>query len=260
MSELHALLDFENVQPSLIELGVLAPGFTKVWLFHGPRELKRAKKLEAADNRITLVARSAEGPNSLDFHLTFYLGYVAAKHPDARMVVVSNDRDYDPMIKHAQGLGFTVQRVGRPSLPSKAAKPAATKKAVPVAKAASIRKAAPPKPPIAKKAAAKKAAVKKAPAKKVAAKKAAIPKPPPSKAATQPKAATASDDKTFTRIKNGLIKMGNKPQAPRKLKSFLSHVGAQLGKGSTAEQIDAMVKKLEKTGAVRIAADLVSYT
>ena len=60
-----------------------------------------------------------------------------------------------------------------------------------------------------------------------------------------------------TRIKNGLAKMGDK--APHKLKSFQRHVEAQLGKGSTAEQIDAVLQKLEKAGVVHIAGDLVLY-
>ena len=38
MKELHALVDFENVQPSLEALAKLAPGFTDVWLFHGPHQ------------------------------------------------------------------------------------------------------------------------------------------------------------------------------------------------------------------------------
>jgi hypothetical protein len=41
MKELHALVDFENVQPSLEALAKLAPGFTDVWLFHGPNEAKK---------------------------------------------------------------------------------------------------------------------------------------------------------------------------------------------------------------------------
>lgn len=52
--------------------------------------------------------------------------------------------------------------------------------------------------------------------------------------------------------------MGNK--APHKLKPFLRHVGALLGKGSTAEQIDAVVAKLEAAGGVRVAGDLVLYS
>lgn len=256
MSELHALLDFENFQPTLDELNDLAPGFTDVWLFHGSHQHKSAKKFETLHSAVTLVPSSGKGPNALDFHLTFYLGYVAAKHPEARMVVVSNDKDYDPMIRHAQILGFTVQRVGRTALPSKPAKPVATPKAVPVAKAAPAKKAAPPKPPVAKKAATKKVAVKNAPAKKVTAKKVAIPKSPAAKVAARPKAVSV-EAKEFTRIKNGLAKMGSK--APRKFKSFLSHVKAQLGKASSAAQVDAMVQKLENAGLVHIAGDLVLY-
>ncbi len=51
--------------------------------------------------------------------------------------------------------------------------------------------------------------------------------------------------------------MGSK--APQKVKPFLRHVGALLGKGSTAEQIDAMVAKLEAAGSVWSIGDEVVY-
>lgn len=270
MKELHALVDYENVQPTFEDLVKLAPGFTDVWLFHGPHQAKRAQQMAAAHNGVTLVPRSGKGPNALDFHLTFYLGYVAAKHPDAHLVVVANDRGYDPMIAHARLLEFTVKRVGHKAKPSKAVKcpaklavkpavkvlaPAAANKPAPAAKARSApaKKAALVKAPVA----VKKPVVKKAPVKKSATKKSVSPKPPAVKVVAQPEAPMSPDSKEFTRIKNGLAKMGNK--APHKLKSFLRHVGAQLGKGSTAEQIGAMVRKLENAGAVRIAGDLVLY-
>lgn len=69
---------------------------------------------------------------------------------------------------------------------------------------------------------------------------------------------SSPEAKTLTRIQKGLVKMGSK--APTKLKPFLRRVGALLGKGSTAEQIDAMVAKLEKAGAVRVAGDAVLYS
>ncbi|MDO9358211.1 MAG: PIN domain-containing protein [Polaromonas sp.] len=295
MNEVHALLDFENVQPSLEELEVLAPGLTKIWLFHGPHQNKRAEKVEAADSRVTLVPRSAPGPNSLDFHLTFHLGYAAAKHPEARLMVVSNDKDYDPMILHAQTLGFTVSRVGHGPAPKvgktaarpvvkKAAKakaspapsaPPAPKKAAkaPAAVVAKISvtpaKVNPPKksavaktPPAAKKAAAKKTPAKKVAAKKAVlknnvAKKVVLSKQAASRTSGQVKPPPLAEDKGFLRIKKGLVKMGNK--APHKHKSFLKHVGAQLGKDSTTEQVEAMVRRLEKAGLVRIAGDLVLY-
>ncbi len=105
MKEVHALMDFENVQPSLealAKLAKLAPGFTDVWLFHGPHQAKQAQAFAASHARVVLVPRSGQGPNALDFHLSFYLGYVAAKHPDAELVVAANDKGYDPMLAHAR--------------------------------------------------------------------------------------------------------------------------------------------------------------
>jgi hypothetical protein len=250
---------------------------------------KRQAQLADAHSRVTLVPRSGSGPNALDFHLSFYLGYVAAKHPLAELVVVANDKGYDPMIAHARLLGFTAKRVGYKAKPAPVVKVAPAKKAVAVKVPAPAKRAATPAAPAkasAKKASAKKAAAKKvpavkaptpkAPAKKAAAKKATpqqaaakkvAPKPPakkvptPAKAkpvAAAPAAAPSPDAKTLARIQKGLIKMGNK--APHKLKPFLRLVGALLGKGSTAGQIDAVVAKLEGAGVVRVAGDLVLYS
>lgn len=280
MKELHALVDFENVQPTMDELSKLAPGFTDVWLFHGPHQAKQAQQLAATHDRVTLVPRSGNGPNALDFHLSFYLGYVAAKHPDAHMVVVANDKGYDPMIAHARMLEFTVKRVGhkaKPAAVSKVVKPAVKKstvaaKAAPVKQKAPAKVAAPAKkpvskPPVAKSVTAKKAAVqqpaakksaaKKTPVKKAAVKKAPIAKTQSSKVVVPAKAAVPPEVKEFTRIKKGLAKMGDK--APHKLKSFLRHVGALIGKNPNAEQIDAVVEKLEQEKVVRVAGDLVLY-
>lgn len=290
MKALHALVDFENVQPTLEELAKLAPGFTNIWLFHGPHQVKQSQQLAAEHRGVTLVPRSGNGPNALDFHLSFYLGYVAAKHPNAHLVVVANDKGYDPMIAHARMLDFTVKRVGHKAKSTPKAKVVQpdVKKLPPAAKVAPVKTAAPAKVlepakktlvkvrtaklPAEKKAAAKKAVVKqsvakKTPAKKVLVKKSAIPMAPAQKVltpkakaqkvVTPAKAVVTPDIKEFNRIKTGLAKMGNK--VPHKLNSFLRHVGAQLGKGSTTEQIDAMVQKLEQAKVVHVAGDVVLY-
>ena len=132
MKEIHALVDFENVQPTLEVLDKLAPGFTDVWLFHGPHQNKRVQQLADARSRVTLVPSSGQGKNALDFHLSFYLGYVAARHPQAELVVVANDKGYDPMIVHARLLGFTAKRVGFKAKPAPVAKATPAKKAVAV--------------------------------------------------------------------------------------------------------------------------------
>lgn len=261
MNKLNALVDFENVQPTLDELAKLAPDFTEIWLFHGPHQAKQAQQLEAAEARVTLVPRSGRGPNALDFHLSFHLGFMAAKHPDSQLVVVANDKGYDPMIAHARMLGFAVKRVGHKAKLSAAVRPA-VKKAAPASPSAPAKKTIPVKA----RAPAKKATTttvasqppaKKTSAKKVPTKKAASAKAPALKVVGRPKASAPLEPKEFTRIKKGLAKMGDK--APHKLSSFLRHLKSLLGKDSTAEQIDAVVQKLEQANVVRVAGDLVLY-
>lgn len=277
------------MQPTLEELAKLAPEFTDLWLFHGPHQTKHAQQLADAHSRVTLVPRSGSGPNALDFHLSFYLGYFAAKHPLAELVVVANDKGYDPMIAHTKLLGFIAKRVGYKAKPTSVAKVAPAKKAVAVKALALTKNAATPAAPakaVAKKAPVKKVATAKVPASKTptpkaptkeatakkatpqqAASKKVAPKPPAKKVPTSAKAklvvvapaeSSSLDAKTLDRIRNGLTKMGNK--APNRLKPFLRHVGALLGKGSTAEQIDAVVAKLEAAGVVRVTGDLVLYS
>lgn len=284
MKELHALVDFENVQPSLEALAKLAPGFTDVWLFHGPRQDKQAQAFAASHERVTLVPHSGKGKNALDFHLSFYLGYVAARHPAAHLVVVANDKGYDSMIGHAKVLGFTVTRVGftakkapavRTAAPAKQplATKAAARKVAPTAKPAPAKKAAAAKTPVpAKKVPAKKAALKQAPAKKAPARKVPATKavagsahakkpaakvPAPAKNTALPKPVGTIEAKELDRIKKGLAKMGDK--RPHKLKSFLRHVESMLGKGSTPAAVEAVVQKLERENLVRIVGDLVLY-
>ena len=76
MKELHALVDFENVQPSLEALAKLAPGFTDVWLFHGPHQAKQAQAFAASHARKgwevltdAVIRQVAEGPHPVVFML-----------------------------------------------------------------------------------------------------------------------------------------------------------------------------------------------
>ncbi|WP_234263472.1 PIN domain-containing protein [Hydrogenophaga sp. NFH-34] len=219
MSELHVLVDFENVQPTMDDLIALAPELKDVWLFHGPTLAKRAAKVKGDDARVTLVPHSGKGKNALDFHLTFYLGYLAAKRTEPRLLVVSNDQGYDSMLDHAKSQGLEASRVGFKGKEKPAAKKvAAARKAVslekPLAAPVPAKKAAAKKPPakkvaaktpapatpatpatkknVAKKVAAKKAAAKQVPAKAVPAKKTAAKKAAPKKAPAQKSTAVSS--------------------------------------------------------------------
>lgn len=109
--KVHLLVDWENVQPAGETLKALVPESTDAWLFHGPHQ-----KVDTSSHRsifpdgLTLVPRSGVGKNALDFQLTYYVGYISARQPDATFVVVSNDQGYDPMLEHARELGFKARR------------------------------------------------------------------------------------------------------------------------------------------------------
>jgi hypothetical protein len=295
MKEQHLLVDYENVQPSIDDLLKLAPKLTDVWLFHGPNQVKRAQQLQAAHERVTLVPHSGKGKNALDFHLSFYLGYVAAKHPAASLVVVANDKGYDSMIAHAKDLGFTASRVGfkakkvvaakkttaAPAPAKKVAAPAKKKpvtaapapaaaKAVPAKKtakkAAPAKKAVPAKPlpkasptpkPVVKAVPAQTPAGKKSPTKKATTKTAPAKRAPAKKAAA-PAAPKVSDaDKAFARAKTALTKMGK--NRPTKFAALLRHLKSIVGQGASEADADALSHRLEQAKVLQVVGGLVLY-
>jgi NTP pyrophosphatase (non-canonical NTP hydrolase) len=282
----HVLLDYENVQPSDAELRALVPDAGQVWVFHGPHQHEVEKRFASFGTGATAVPISKSGKNALDFHLSFYMGYIASRNPNLKMVVVANDKGYEPMLEHAKAMGFVVRRQphGEVKAPAKktaakkvAAKEAPAKKAA--AKKAAARKSA-AKPVATKKAVAKNAApapvAKRTPAQKVLpAKKSARAKQVGTKggvgaarkAATIPisvealgtgaaiaspsaiRSATVSDS-DIKKITENLRKVGvNRPTKPAALRRLLkSLLAAETGDAS----IEAALGKLVAAGTVAI--------
>ncbi len=110
--ETHVLVDWENVQPRDADVRALVPDVTDLWIFHGPNQKRVAAHHASFGERATMVPISRTGKNALDFHLSFYMGYIASRRPDARFVVLSNDKGYGPMLDHAADLGFAARAVG----------------------------------------------------------------------------------------------------------------------------------------------------
>jgi len=113
----YFLVDFENVQPP--DLGLLGdPGY-RVKLFHGPHQNKLdmdvVKALQPLGDRVEYIQSDRHGKNALDFHVAFYIGRLLEKHQangkTARFVVVSKDRDFDPLLSHVRSLGYAARQV-----------------------------------------------------------------------------------------------------------------------------------------------------
>ena len=139
----HLLVDWENVQPKGDELKTLVPEGTDVWLFHGPHQTVDPTGHEQVYGveQVTRVPRTGAGRNALDFQLAYYVGYISARQPEGRFVVVSNDKGYEPMLEHATELGFDAQRCGFRRVPIP---PAAS--AVPIAQKSATLPPPPPAP------------------------------------------------------------------------------------------------------------------
>jgi hypothetical protein len=100
------LLDYENVQPTDTELRALVPDAGQVWVLHGPRQRQVEKRFASFGANVTAVPTSKTGKNALDFHLSFHTGYIASRRQASAMVVVANDKGYEPMLEHAKAMGF----------------------------------------------------------------------------------------------------------------------------------------------------------
>lgn len=260
----HVLLDYENVQPTEGELRAMVPDATQVWVFHGPHQQQVEKRFSSFGTGATAVKISKTGKNALDFHLSFYMGYIASRNQASSIVVVANDKGYEPVLMHAKDMGFSVRQqahgaaksvvVAKPSPPAK--------KTVPAKKASSGKPAAkvPAKKAAAKDTSATVSAAKKAPAKKA---------PPKKEAATQvrsaAKAATtklttggAAPREALGKIIDNLRKMGDK--RPVKVASLRRALKSFLGATATDDAIETTLGKLTETGAVALGAkNDVSY-
>ena len=240
----HVLIDWENVQPKGSDIKALVPDVTHVWIFHGINQKKVDANHGTFGDNLTLVPIVRPGKNALDFHLSFYMGYITSRNPDARLVVISNDLGYGPMLGHAQDLGFATSQLGFGNAnPAGAAKKVAVKK-VPAKKTA------------AKKTVAKKATpqsqgkpaslAKKLPAKKAAA-KVSVPAP---KTAAVASSAVPIADKDFAHVVSSLHKSKHKPTREARLhgmvRSFLD--------GGKAEKsvVERAVARLVREGYLRI--------
>jgi hypothetical protein len=109
----YVLVDFENVQPKGMEL--LAAKSCKLKVFIGATQSKISVELAEAVQPFgpdaEYVRSNGSGSNAVDFHIAYYVGRLAAVHPDAEFYVISRDAGFDPLMKHLQSKGIECQRL-----------------------------------------------------------------------------------------------------------------------------------------------------
>jgi hypothetical protein len=106
------LVDFENVQPRNVSM--LNGRSFKIRVFVGSKQAKvpfeMARALQAFGPDAEYVQIDGNGKNALDFHISYYIGRLAAETPDASFYVISKDTGFDPLIKHLKAQGISCHR------------------------------------------------------------------------------------------------------------------------------------------------------
>ncbi len=255
----YVMVDFENTQPeSLDELPV---GAFKIKVFVGAAQAKARARTRffismhrhAAFSEYVEMARS--GPNALDMHIAYYVGRLLATEPDASVFIVSNDKDFDPIVEHVHKTGSHCTRVK--SIAEIVKLQAATRVSR-SATAAPRAKVPVSKPPAAKTPASKAPAVSKPPPKtpSVKAPPATARAPAAAPAPARKKSAPNDIDAVVALLRRMKDKPGKrKALAQTVAKHFADHGGARGDKA-----IEQTIEELLRRGLISLDGTKVRYT
>jgi hypothetical protein len=299
MSLTYILVDFDNVKPSAADIGLVRGDKFRLAVVRGPQQTRYeadlAEALHDMGPQVTFTRCARAGKNAADMQIAYLLGELIATLPagtqrSTRFVVISRDKDFDPLLAYLQGRGVEASRAAsfKAALGGKGAETARPAKA---ARPAKTPRASAPAPA---RAAAKKAAEKtteKAARKPTAARKASA-----AQAATEPRAAAKSGERAasrrsaptasrgaaksaqqstavhaaartaargpatpdpLARVVEGLQRKGDERPGKRKgLERFIeSHLGRKLAPG----QVEELIAQLEREGVIAFRDNKVEY-
>lgn len=112
MIEKIVFIDYENI--TRIDFSEI-DGKTKLFLMVGNSQTKKAatyshQAIDAASS-VELVKVRGTGSNALDFHIAYYLGKLIDLNNNIKFIIFSNDKGYDPLIKHLTEEGIKIKRI-----------------------------------------------------------------------------------------------------------------------------------------------------
>ena len=223
MSEQLYLVDFENV-PSVDLSGISIE--SRVIVFTGANQksvpLELVLATQRLGDRLDWRRVDASGHNALDFFIACELGRVQAAANGTTCTVVSNDKGFDPLLRHLNAVGVPCKRMGVPI-------------AAPKPKAAPAPKPAPKPKPVAK------------------AKAAPKPKPAP-----KPVLKDILDPAHVTRVLEIFGKMEKKSR-PKKHKKLAQAISSFFQKELSKDGVEAIIAKLIADKKISENAGAISY-
>jgi len=263
MSLTYILVDFDNVKPSAADIGFARGEKTHLAVVRGPQQTRYeadlAEALHGMGNQVSFTRCAKAGKNAADMQIAFHLGELiaalpAVAHKSTRFIVISRDKDFDPLLMYLQGKGFDATRAAsfKAAFGGKATEPpvkSAKARATRPASAPALAKQASVKAP-----AAKKSVAKKAPATKKAA-------PPAAKRAVHAAARTARKTPVapdpIARVIEGLQRKGD--ERPGKRKGLERYIESHLGRNLAPGQIEALIAQMERDGTLVFHDNKVEY-
>jgi hypothetical protein len=286
MNLVYILVDFENVQPTAVDMSLIRGADYRVQLFHGPHQNKfdadMVRALQPLGTHLEYVQCERRGKNALDFHVAFYLGRLvqqrdseAAPHEQTRFVVVSKDTGFDALLGHVRKLGYGAARAEsiRDALAAHTTtdtagavepRPSPVQSITVTATGPSVAVPAGP------------ACAAKPEAKVVAMRASAEAPPSPTQVTTAKPAATAKRGAEQTALKKAassqkaiaksdpwsrvIANLRNHPKnRPNTRDALERHLSTLLGNKATPEEVQALVARLEREGLVKETGGKIEY-
>jgi hypothetical protein len=270
MTLTHILVDFENVQPSALDIGLVPGDGVRLAIFRGPGQMKYSADVAEAwqplGANVTFIRCAKAGRNAVDMHIAFYLGELVAAQArteggqGARFFIVSRDTDFDPLLMHIRSEGFEAARVasikaalggGAPDKPEPRAAKTRSRRGKAAVEPAPAPTAKPAKRAAKKTPAAKKTVAKKAPVAKKAESLIPVPAPRSRRSArlTQaPVVSVPSAQDARAKVIESLQRMGEK--RPTKRKGLERHIESHLGRNLEPGHLETLMSQLERDGVL----------
>lgn len=261
METTYLLVDLENQQPSAQDFARVRGDSYRLLIFHGPQQKRFDADVVQAwqplGERVQFIQCPKSGRNALDMHIAFHIGVILEQHTRSggeqneapRIVVISNDTDFDPLLQYLRTLNYAANRSAtlRAALGTVAGADGKGTKAAPT-----------PSPPAAKKTAAKGAtAAKKTATKKTrAAKTKAEAHAAASKQLALLALAPAGPDPVDKLIRHLEAHAKDRPSKRKALEKYIASV---LRGKVQADVVPELVAELEARGLIALSGTKVEY-
>ena len=106
-------IDFENLQK--VNMDIIDPKTKLIVMVGLDQDIKAvefAKNLFLDISSMELIKVNGRGPNALDIFIAFYIGKYFDSIKESEIIICSNDTGYDQLVKHLNGYGISIKRIG----------------------------------------------------------------------------------------------------------------------------------------------------